>query len=304
MTGNHHLSAAEDTHFERYLSRHYGTGVQSLKTSPEARAHLAVCRYRSDKPLFGQVSTPPLEDAFLVTVSLQGHHRQRTGSAPVEAFGANALDIRSLAQDYSAYLCSPFDFLFFRVTRQALDTIAEENGSARIESLKCPTGLPDPITASLGRALLPALGSPSAASAFFVDHVALAINTHLAQAYGGLRVAAPRARGRLSRPQERRAKEFLVRHAGDDISIAAVARECGLSRSYFIKAFKETAGQTPHKWLLEYRVRQAGRMLAEEKVSIAEIAAALGFADQSHLTRVFTRAFGMPPGAWRRENAI
>jgi AraC family transcriptional regulator len=158
--------------------------------------------------------------------------------------------------------------------------------------------------ASLGRALIPALTSPGETSALFIDPLALAINTHLAQTYGGLCMPTPRQQGRLSRRQERRAKEFLVQHAGDDISIAAVATECGLSRSYFIKAFRETTGTTPHRWLREHRVQQAKELLAQAATPIAEIAAACGFADQSHLTRVFTSLLGMPPGAWRRENAM
>lgn len=172
-----------------------------------------------------------------------------------------------------------------------------------MDRLSCLSGHMDPIAASLGRALIPALTSPETAKALFVEHVALAINTHLAQTYGGLQVPAGRRTGRLSRRLEKRAKEFLLLHIGEDISMAAVAAECGLSRSYFIKAFKETTGRTPHKWLLDRRLEQAKDLLLGSGTSIAEIAAECGFADQCHLTRVFTNVIGIPPGAWRRDNA-
>jgi AraC family transcriptional regulator len=300
------LPSMGSTTLGRYLSRHYGDNDgRFLQTSAGSKSDLAIYRKRSDRPEFGHVSAPALADGYLVAVSLKGDHQQRSCNGRLSETRAHAVDslhIRNLTEDYSAYICSPFDFLFFHVTRDALDAIAQESGARRIDGLSCPPGVLDPIAASLGRALLPALNSPTEASALFVDHVALAINMHLAQTYGGLRMPAARQNGRLSRQQERRAKDFLRFHSSDDVSIAAVAAECGLSRSYFIKAFKETTGKTPHKWLLGHRVEQAKALLVQAGASIADIAAACGFADQSHLTRVFTNLIGMPPGAWRREN--
>ena len=300
-------SSAGNTPFGQYLARHFGADdARSLRTSPESKSDLGIYRKRCDQPHFGYVSAPSLEDAFLVAISLKDH-QQRVWNGPrseIRCYAADSLQIRNLTEDYFADLCSPFDFLFLHVTRNALDAVARESGASPVCELVCPPGVLDPIAACLGRALIPALNSPTEASALFVDHVALAINTHLAQAYGGLRMPMARHTGRLSRQQERRATEFLTQRLGDDISIAAVAKECGLSRSYFIKSFKETTGKTPHKWLLDYRVQQAKALLSQDQLPIAEIAAACGFADQSHLTRVFTSAIGIPPGAWRRENGL
>ena len=290
----------------RYLSRHYGDeDGPILQTSETAKSDLSICRKRCNRPEFGHVSAPAIDDGFLVALSLKGDHQQQVFKgrlAETQCFSADSVQIRNLTEEYSAYLSGAFDFLFFHVTRDALNAIAVESGAPRIDELRCPPGVLDPIAASLGRALLPALTSPAEASALFVEHIALAINTHLAQAYGGLHMPAPRQYGRLSRQQEKRAKEILIFHSADDISIASVATECGLSRSYFIKAFKETMGKTPHKWLIDYRVQQAKELLVDNGASIAAVASTCGFADQSHLTRVFTGVVGMPPGAWRRAN--
>ena len=75
---------------------------------------------------------------------------------------------------------------------------------------------------------------------------------------------------------------------------------CGLSRSYFIEAFRETTGQTPYQWVQAQRLARAQALLVQPGLSLAAIALACGFADQSHFTRVFTRHMGMPPGTWRR----
>ena len=84
-------------------------------------------------------------------------------------------------------------------------------------------------------------------------------------------------------------------------SLSELAELSGLSRSYFIRAFKQITGMPPYRWLLMQRVKHAKALLRGTNMPIAEIAAACGFADQSHLTRVFSKAFRTSPAAWRRQ---
>jgi len=295
------------TDLQRYLSRHFGENDSYfLQTSPELPSALSMHRKRSGPAVFGQVSAPAIDDGYLISLSLREGSQQPVCNGrflSTEHYTAGTVHIRDLGRNYSAYLCSAFDFLFFHVTRAALDAVAQESRARRVETLSCQSGRADPIAACLGQALLPALTNPSAVSTLFIEQVALALNIHFAQTYGGMQEPRPRTTRRLSRVQERRAKEFLIDHVGDAISVTAVAAACGLSRSYFIKAFRETTGKTPHKWLLDQRVQKAKALLTQSGTSIADIAAACGFADQSHLTRVFTDTLGIPPGAWRRDNA-
>jgi AraC-like DNA-binding protein len=86
-----------------------------------------------------------------------------------------------------------------------------------------------------------------------------------------------------------------------NISIAEIAGACNLSRSYFIRAFRETTGQTPHQWLTAQRLERARALLKDVERPLADVAAACGFADQSHFTRVFSQHTGMPPGGWRKK---
>jgi AraC family transcriptional regulator len=61
---------------------------------------------------------------------------------------------------------------------------------------------------------------------------------------------------------------------------------------------KASTGIAPYQWLAKRRVAQTKRMLAGT-ASLVEIADASGFADQSHMTRIFSREVGMTPGKWR-----
>jgi AraC family transcriptional regulator len=56
----------------------------------------------------------------------------------------------------------------------------------------------------------------------------------------------------------------------------------------------------PHQWLQQRRIDKAKQLLRADTMALAEVAAACGFADQSHFTRVFTRTLGIGPGHWRR----
>ena len=97
-----------------------------------------------------------------------------------------------------------------------------------------------------------------------------------------------------------RAKEVLSANLDGRIPLKEVALECGLSSSYFSRAFRRSMGSSPHKWLLMLRVETAKQKLRDSRLSLRDVALACGFADQSHLTQVFTRIVGASPGAWRR----
>jgi len=70
--------------------------------------------------------------------------------------------------------------------------------------------------------------------------------------------------------------------------------------SHFSRAFRRSVGAAPHNWLLMHRVEVAKVRLRGARLSLLDVALACGFADQSHLTKVFTRIVGISPGAWRR----
>ncbi|WP_126976404.1 AraC family transcriptional regulator [Frigidibacter oleivorans] len=85
------------------------------------------------------------------------------------------------------------------------------------------------------------------------------------------------------------------------LAVAELARAAGLSEGWFSHAFKRSTGQTPQRWLTRRRVAAAASLMrADPRRSLAEIAAATGFADQAHLTRAFRAEHGLPPAAWRR----
>ena len=88
------------------------------------------------------------------------------------------------------------------------------------------------------------------------------------------------------------------------IPSAELAEVAGLSESWLTRGFRASRGQTPQKWLMALRLEAAGAMMPDPKLSLAEIAAACGFADQAHLTRAFRARHGETPGEWRRRRFV
>jgi len=74
-----------------------------------------------------------------------------------------------------------------------------------------------------------------------------------------------------------------------------------LSPFHLARLFKQVLGVSPHQYLIQVRVNSARSLLSagSGERSLAEIAAAVGFADQSHLTRHFKRITGITPRQFR-----
>ncbi|MDM0015871.1 AraC family transcriptional regulator [Variovorax sp. J22P168] len=270
------------------------------------KASLFVNRERVATRNHGLTPLYDLEDAFAVYLHLCDFNRLdlwRDGRRmPTAPYVTGAAIVYNLDQQWRANMIDPFDCLHFHVTRAAFDEVVDEYGGPRIGMLNCaPQECEvDPVLLGLGQTLLPALARPGEANALFVEHVGIALHIHLATHYGGLQLPPRRRAGALAPWQERRAKDYLLHRIAEDVSLADLAKECGLSRSHFTRAFRLSAGMPPHRWLLDQRIRMAKRLLLHGGISLSEAASACGFADQSHFTRSFTRVTGVSPGAWRR----
>lgn len=250
-----------------------------------------------------QVSTYGSDQGFLVGLSLSAGHQRRIfheHHATSHDFSENAFYIRNLSDDYKADLCTPFDFMLFQISPSSLTKIADDADVGGVSMLLPATAGKDIVLANLARALLPALQRPEEASALFLDQMTTAIGTYLVQRYGTRPVPTAVRTPVLSRAHEQMAKSILLDHIEGDVSIAAVAEACHLSRGYFIRAFREATGVTPYQWLLNQRIDRARELIRTSNAPLAEIAVACGFADQSHFTRVFTSLVGTTPGTWRR----
>ncbi|WP_431099339.1 helix-turn-helix domain-containing protein [Polaromonas aquatica] len=96
-----------------------------------------------------------------------------------------------------------------------------------------------------------------------------------------------------------RARDHLAADLLAPPTLTELAHAAGLSKFQLLRRFEKAFGLTPHAWLLQQRAERA-RSLIRSGAGLAQTAAACGFADQSHMTRLFARQFGFTPGAWQQ----
>ncbi|MFD1555606.1 AraC family transcriptional regulator [Paraburkholderia silviterrae] len=93
-------------------------------------------------------------------------------------------------------------------------------------------------------------------------------------------------------------KALLAADLTAPLRVADLAQAVGLSPFHATRLFTQATGLPPHAWRTQLRLQRAlGPLRAG--ASVAEVAAATGFTDQSHFTRHFRRMFGVPPGRWQ-----
>lgn len=298
-------------------SRTYGDAVAhslglrsqpSVKTRSLQSCQVAVQRLSIGPEQFGLSPRIPAEDSFILAyylTDLPYHELWSRGQlALAQGYGMGSMRIVNLAGDYAARIAHSHETMAFYIPRSALDDAAQHLGCGPVSNLTCRPGIGDPVIHHLAQSLLPSLCNPGQTSQLFIDHVVGAMLIHLTQHYGATagRHSSP-AKGGLSPYQVERAKEFLSATCERDVSLAEVADLCGFSRGYFAKAFRASVGSTPHRWRQRYRIDRAKDMLSRTDKSVADIALACGFADQSHFTRIFSRMVGEGPAGWRRRQS-
>jgi AraC-like DNA-binding protein len=97
----------------------------------------------------------------------------------------------------------------------------------------------------------------------------------------------------------RRARELLQDRWADNVQLDELAAVSGVGRFHLIRAFHATLGLPPHAYQIRIRVARAMQLI-RLGTPLVEVALHTGFADQSHLTRHFTRVIGVSPGRYRQ----
>jgi AraC-like DNA-binding protein len=155
-------------------------------------------------------------------------------------------------------------------------------------------GQPIVADAALRRVLLSALAPlDERLEELFVDDLVSRI------ANGLTRHARPARKplGAVAWRQVERARAFLETNATRPVGSDELERISGLDRYALSRHFRAALATSPHRFLLMRRLQHA-RCLIQAGLPLAHIAAASGFADQSHFTRHFKNAFGVTPGRW------
>jgi AraC family transcriptional regulator len=132
----------------------------------------------------------------------------------------------------------------------------------------------------------------------YAESLTIALLVALHSAVSGTPFFTPT--GGLAPWQLRIVKEHLAQHLSSGTNLSEVAELVGLSESRIVHGFKASTGLAPYRWVTQARIQKAKALLADNRMSLSEIALEVDFADQSHFTKAFKRGVGITPGEWRR----
>ncbi|MGD1933556.1 MAG: helix-turn-helix domain-containing protein [Candidatus Phaeomarinobacter sp.] len=118
--------------------------------------------------------------------------------------------------------------------------------------------------------------------------------------YAGSAVALRTSNETISPATLRRILAKIDADLAEDLTVAALADEAGLSRSHFTRAFLNETGQSPRDFILNRRVARARELLSSTTIPLADIPSLPGFSSQAHLASAFKRIVGVSPGRYRQ----
>jgi AraC family transcriptional regulator len=157
-------------------------------------------------------------------------------------------------------------------------------------------GIVEPFVRAVADALMSEAEAGYPGGRLYGDALCTALAVHVARHHSIPRTAPPLHRAGLSAGSLRRVVEFVDQRLQEDLTLARLAGVAGLSPFHFARMFKRSAGVSVHRFVVRRRVERARELLLLDGASIADIAARVGFCDQSHLSVHFKRLCGISPG--------
>ena len=123
---------------------------------------------------------------------------------------------------------------------------------------------------------------------------------HLSRLAGGHHPNREISRGGLAVANLRRVQDYIHSNLPATITLVELSRVAGLSRRHFLRAFRESVGDTPLGYVRALRIEEAKRRLSQGSQSINEVALDCGFSHAQHFATAFRRATGLTPSGFRR----
>jgi len=138
-----------------------------------------------------------------------------------------------------------------------------------------------------------------------IEALANLLAVHLLRHASALPPPARRTEGVLPRTKLHVVIEYIEEHLDTDLSLAQMARAVHTSAFHFARQFKAATGMPPHQYVVARRIERAQQLLGEsDDLSLAEIAAGVGFLDQSQFSTHFKRVVGVTPRQFRKSARI
>jgi AraC-like DNA-binding protein len=240
-------------------------------------------------------------ETFGVGVVWRGAQRSASGRGPVQARAGDIITVNP----GEVHDGTPFDergrawrMLYFEPA--IVRDVASELGAAVPGSIELvhPVLRDDAFAACFERAFTMATHRGAALDTLACDETLYELMVEFVRRHMTVRLRAPTSASIAGISASiQRARARIDDAPCEPVTLASLADEVGLSRFQLLRGFARDTGLPPHAYLIQRRIALARRLI-EQGVALADAAAGAGFADQSHMTRAFVRAFGVTPAQY------
>ncbi len=255
-------------------------------------------RYRGS-----DVEVPPLRDYTVVAYrhGTTAMHRKVDGAWHHDTLGPG--DVSLLTRAAGSHWVWPADIEVVHVylTGAELAATCREMYDRDVQDVELHDAVKadDPAIHRTAMLIAHEAAQGGAGSSLLVDALSCQLSVHILRRHAHVLFREPSGADGLTFAQERAVRDYVQAHLGERITLAELASSVALSRFHFARRFRQTTGTSPHEFVLRSRVDRAATMLTRTDAPLLDIALTCGFADQSHLTRVFKKHRGTTPGRYR-----
>jgi len=246
---------------------------------------------------------PPL-DHYLIVQHLGGAKhidRRRDGRAVSTVVACGSLSLVPVGTAFKWRTEGPIDFAHLYFSPAMLASAALRFDRKREPSVEDKVGCRDPLLERLYGALLTEIAQPGPPYVLYLDCLLESFLLRMLRRFSSAGVRATNPRETLPPYRLRRVIDYVDAHLSSHIMLGDLTTIAGGSLFHFTRAFKNTTGEPPYRYVLRRRAERAKHLLTTTDLSVDAVASASGFTSAIHLSRTVSRLLGTTPTRLRRD---
>lgn len=210
-----------------------------------------------------------------------------------------SLDIVPQGTLLGGYSKDETEFLMLALDPLLIEQVARENGTANHFELTLHLGVRDPQIEHITLALKAELNLGHPSGRLYCEALAIALSARLLRKYSSHIPVNHNHNTSLPDYKLRRVIAYINDNLTEELTLAELANVAAMSPHYFSRAFRQSTGMPPHRYVMKSRIEMAKRLLTDENLPLVEVGLGVGFQNQSHFTTLFHKVTGVTPKAYR-----